>query len=169
MQWTAEANGGFSTAPKDRLILPVISDEVFGYREVNVEKQRRDRESLLNWVESACRRRKECPEFGLGACTWIDTGESSVLAHRCEYEGSVVYAVHNVSGRSVNVSLPVDDSSECLHDLMANRENSVHENGVHRMRLEPFGYRWFREERAKRDTAQLYQKNRRLSAPEPRG
>jgi maltose alpha-D-glucosyltransferase/alpha-amylase len=150
MQWSSEANGGFSTASESRLILPVISDGVFGYQHVNAERQRRDRDSLLNWVERACRQRKECPEFGVGACTWIDTGESSVLAHRCEHEGAVVYAVHNFSSRPVTAKLEVSEGSECLRDLLANRADPVPEDGVHRLELEPYGYRWFREERSKR-------------------
>ena len=41
----------------------------FGYREVNVTLQRRDPESLLNWMERLIRRRRECPELGWGEST----------------------------------------------------------------------------------------------------
>jgi glycosidase len=64
MQWSADTHGGFSTAR--RTILPVISDPIYGYKRVNVEAQRRDPHSLLNWVERRIRMRKECPEISWG-------------------------------------------------------------------------------------------------------
>ncbi len=38
MQWKArERNGGFSSAPPDKLYAPVINDETYGYNVVNVD------------------------------------------------------------------------------------------------------------------------------------
>src|SRR5205823_2938193 len=64
MQWSDDAQGGFSVATKT--ILPVISKGPWNYERVNVEAQRRDLNSLLNWTERMVRLRKECPEFGWG-------------------------------------------------------------------------------------------------------
>jgi maltose alpha-D-glucosyltransferase / alpha-amylase len=47
MQWTERAHGGFSRAEK--VVRPVIDDDEYGYRKVNVADQRRDPDSLLNW------------------------------------------------------------------------------------------------------------------------
>src|SRR5207249_4442264 len=67
MQWSDESQAGFSTAKKT--ILPVINKGPWSYRRVNVEVQRRDNNSMLNWTERMIRLRKECPEFGWGTYT----------------------------------------------------------------------------------------------------
>src|SRR5690606_27675038 len=67
MQWSPEPNGGFSTADRRRLARP-IPDGDFGPDRVNVLDQRRESDSLLNWMERIMRRRRETPEFGWG--TW---------------------------------------------------------------------------------------------------
>jgi maltose alpha-D-glucosyltransferase/alpha-amylase len=64
MQWTSERHGGFSRAR--RVVRPVIDDDVYGYERVNVAAQRRDPQSLLNWVERKIRMRRECPEISWG-------------------------------------------------------------------------------------------------------
>jgi maltose alpha-D-glucosyltransferase/alpha-amylase len=147
MQWSSERNGGFSTAPPERLILPVISGGEFGYEKVNVELQQRDPDSLLNWLERAIRARKSCPEFGTGRCEWLDTGHSAVLAHCCERGGSRVYAVHNLSSRAVTVVIPIAGDAECLHDLLSKMPEEIGHRGHKRVELGPFGFRWFREQR----------------------
>jgi maltose alpha-D-glucosyltransferase/alpha-amylase len=144
MQWTDGPNGGFSGAAADRLALPPIADGEYGFAAVNVEAQRRDPQSLLNWLERALRRRKECPEFGLGECTWIDTGRAEVLAHRCELGGSVVYAVHNLGARRARFVLPSNGSANELQDVLAFHRCEAQEDGSYRIDLEPYGYRWLR-------------------------
>ncbi|MBA3599108.1 MAG: alpha-amylase family protein [Methylibium sp.] len=143
MQWSDGANGGFSSAAADRLSLPPIAEGEYGYPTVNVEAQRRDPQSLLNWLERALRRRKECPEFGLGECTWIDTGRAEVLAHRCDLDGSTVYAVHNLGARRAKFMLPVG-GSRTLQDVLAFHHCEAQEDGSYRIDLEPYGYRWLR-------------------------
>ena len=83
MQWTADANGGFSTRRR-RPELPVVAKGPFGYQQVNVADQRRDPRSLLNLIERLIRTRKECPEFGWGEHQELPTGSPNVLAVRCE-------------------------------------------------------------------------------------
>ena len=66
MQWTAELNAGFSTANPSGLVRPVIDKGVFGYRKVNVQAQRRNPNSLLNYLERMIRTRKDIPNSVLG-------------------------------------------------------------------------------------------------------
>ena len=72
MQWSTEPHGGFTKS--DKPVLPVISDGAYGFEHVNVADQRRDPNSLLNWMERIIRMRKEVPEIG-----W---GDFAVAAHR---------------------------------------------------------------------------------------
>src|SRR5689334_4146126 len=48
MQWDETANAGFSTAPRAKLVRPVVSNGQYRYRSVNVAAQRRDPKSLLS-------------------------------------------------------------------------------------------------------------------------
>src|SRR5207302_5336135 len=95
MQWSGEPNGGFSTAPSDKLVRPVISEGEYRYERVNVAEQRLAFDSLLNWTERLVRTRKECPEFGCGELRFLETDNRVVLAHTCSCRGNTVAAVHN--------------------------------------------------------------------------
>jgi maltose alpha-D-glucosyltransferase/alpha-amylase len=57
MQWSAEPNGGFSTASAEKLIRPVIKGGDFGYENLNVTAQAHDRKpEVKRRVTSAARR-----------------------------------------------------------------------------------------------------------------
>src|ERR1700756_3739362 len=78
MQWSTEPQGGFTKNAKP--ILPVISGGPYGFEHVNVAQQRRDANSLLNWMERMIRMRKEVPEIGWGDFSILDTRTPEVLA-----------------------------------------------------------------------------------------
>jgi trehalose synthase len=137
MQWSAD--GGFSTASSLRR--PMVKG-AFGPERVNVASQRRDPHSLLNWLERLIRRRRECPELGFGTMTLLETGEDSVFAHRSDWEGATIVAVHELSGRPVTIKLPLDDG-ESLVDLFNDAEHALPAT----LSLEPFDARWFRVRR----------------------
>jgi maltose alpha-D-glucosyltransferase / alpha-amylase len=144
MQWSNHRNAGFSTASTEQLIRPVISDEQYGYQKINVIDQRRDPNSFLNWIERAIRVRKDCPEFGWGSWRLINTNHPSVLAHRSEWQGGVVLAVHNLSKQACTVTLELDgDSGKRLIDLLGQQYETI-EDETHRMQLAGYGYYWFR-------------------------
>jgi maltose alpha-D-glucosyltransferase/alpha-amylase len=128
-----------------RLGHPLVEDPRFAPNRLNVAAQRRDPDSLLNWLERALRRRLECPEFGLGLCTFIDTGHPAVLAHRCDLDGRTVFAVHNFSARRVNVELPLEDDAAAVQDILNHDRHEVQEKGRVRLQLEPYGCRWLRQ------------------------
>jgi trehalose synthase len=155
MQWTDERNGGFSPARPSQLARPVVQGE-YGPLAVNVAHQRRDPESLLNWMERMIRRRRECPEFGWGAAALLETGDNSVLAHQCEWNASRVVAVHNLSAepRQVTVNLSDCGGIDRVVDLLATAE-PVRPLEAPRLelKLEGFGYRWYRLQRQGTNTA----------------
>jgi trehalose synthase len=143
MQWSAEPNGGFSTAEDpSKLRRPLPTGEL-GPERVNVAAQRRDPHSLLNWIERLTRRRRESPELGFGTLELLETGAPSVLAHRCDWEGSTVVAVHELAGRETTVTLPVSDG-EALVDLLGDADHAL----PARLTLGPYAAHWFRVRRA---------------------
>jgi maltose alpha-D-glucosyltransferase / alpha-amylase len=147
MQWANAKNAGFSPAPSDRLVLPVISGGDFGYETVNVAAEQRDPESLLNWLERMTRLRMRSPEFGTGRCEWLETSDPAVLAHSCLGERSSVFAIHNLSDREVDVSVKLARKVEGLFDLLKNCEHETSQTGPQKFHLKPYGHMWLREGR----------------------
>ncbi len=152
MQWSDEPNGGFSASgDADRLCRPLVDDPRYGPEAVNVASQRREDGSLLNWFERLIRRRRECPELGFGTLELLDAGAPSLLAHRCDWEGSTIVALHELGGKAVTARLRLDgpDDAEALVDLFS---DGVHPLGQGRieLELEPYDHRWLRVRRAGR-------------------
>lgn len=143
MQWSPEPNGGFSTVQDPGRLRRPLPKGGSGPEHVNVARQRRDPGSLLNWFEWLVRRRRECPELGFGKLTLLETGEPSVFAHRCDWDGSTIVAVHELAGREVTVTLPVDDGEALVH-LFADEEHPL----PARLELAPYAAHWFRVRRA---------------------
>ena len=157
MQWTDEPNAGFSRARPSRLIRPV-TEGTFGPMAVNVAAQRRDPDSLLNWMERLIRRRRETPEIGWGAWKVLDSRLPAVLAHRSDWDGRTFVAIHNLSEEPclARVGLGADIPEEPrVHDLLDTTAAASHqlEGNELEVKLEGFGYRWFRIQGPEQHTA----------------
>ena len=143
MQWSTEPQGGFTKSEKP--ILPVISGGAYGFEHVNVAQQRRDTDSLMNWMERMIRMRKEAPEIGWGEFSILQTRAPEVLAIRYDWRNNSVLVVHNLSAvpREVWLEVGVEDSGRLVNLLSGENSNSD-ASGKHRLLLDPYGYRWFR-------------------------
>jgi maltose alpha-D-glucosyltransferase/alpha-amylase len=143
MQWSSERNAGFSTA--GRLVTPVVNKGLYGYEQINVESQRRDPTSLLNWMARMIRLRKELPEIGWGTCEILKTGYSSVLGLLYEWQGAQLVILHNFDDQPHEVRIRVPDArSNLLADLIVNEESRAKANGEHRIAVGELGYKWYR-------------------------
>ena len=143
MQWSADRNGGFSTAR--RPVRPVVSDPIYGYKRVNVEAQRRDPHSLLNWMERKIRMRKECPEISWGDWKILNTNAEDVLVMEYTWHDHSLIILHNFADkpRAVRISEKVA-GTHTMVDLLWTNDSRVDERGIHEIELEPYDYRWFR-------------------------
>jgi maltose alpha-D-glucosyltransferase/alpha-amylase len=145
MQWSAEPNGGFTGAKKP--VLPVISGGAYGYEHVNVADQRRDPNSLMNWMERIIRMRKEVPEIGWGDFVVLRTGDPAVLALRYDWRNNSVVVLHNLSGEPREVWLRVGlegEDGKRLMNLLSSEHSTADATGKHCILLEAYGYRWYR-------------------------
>jgi maltose alpha-D-glucosyltransferase/alpha-amylase len=150
MQWTPGRHGGFSTVEDPgALCRPVGSGDGFGPDQVSVARQRRDPHSLLSWMERLIRRRKETPELGWGTFSLLETGEPAVLAHRCDWDGTAVVALHNLGERKVALDVPLGDADDVdeLVDLFGDDDVRPQDDGRVQLALEPYGHRWYRVRR----------------------
>lgn len=147
MHWSGEAGAGFSTAPEAELPRRPVRDGPFGYRSLNVERQRGDPDSLLNWMERAIRVRKEWPAFGWGAWELLEAGDDAVLAHFAIWDGACVLAVHNFADRPARVAarLPGNAAGARWRHLFGPRDDEVPEirEGELSLELPAYAYHWF--------------------------
>jgi maltose alpha-D-glucosyltransferase/alpha-amylase len=143
MQWSAEPHAGFTQARDPRL--PVISSGPFGYQQVNAAQQRRDPNSMLNWMERIIRMRKELPEVGWGDFVTINTGDKSVLGVRYDWRKNSALFIHNLADtpREITFAVGTGESGNVLINLLSDNHSRA-AGGKHRVVLEPYGYRWYR-------------------------
>ena len=147
MQWTADLNAGFSSADPSSLVRPVIDKGAFGYRKVNVQAQRRDPKSLLNYLERMIRTRKEYPEFSTGTYRVVETSEpTKIFAHSCQDEsGNAVIAVHNLTEDSVKVEIKLwAKTFDHFVHLFDERPNEKIKKAEINLELPAFGFSWLR-------------------------
>jgi maltose alpha-D-glucosyltransferase/alpha-amylase len=145
MQWSTEPHGGFTKS--DSPISPVIDSGPFSYEHVNAAHQRRDPDSLLNWMERIIRMRKEVPEVGWGDFQFLATRDPAVLAIRYDWRNNSVVFVHNLSAtpREVKFEVGIEgEDGQRLVNLLSEDHSHADEAGKHCLMLEAYAYRWYR-------------------------
>lgn len=144
-QWSDEPNAGFSTAPAERLVRPLVHDQGYGPERVNVRAQRNDPASLLAWFETLLRTLRECPEVGENSCEVLESGHPAVLAHRYRGDHGDIIFLHNLDQDPVEVDLGdrVRDAPTPV-ELFSDGDYGALPDPLARLRLEGWGYRWIR-------------------------
>ena len=144
MQWNAQPNGGFSTAPEEKLFSPVIKDPVYGYAAVNVEEQIESPSSILQWTRNMIGLRKLFPVFGRGTQRFLDPVNRKVLAYLRQLDGETVLCVANLSRFAQPVMLSLQEFEGRVPVEMfgytAFPKISQH---PYSMTLSPYAFLWF--------------------------
>jgi maltose alpha-D-glucosyltransferase/alpha-amylase len=148
MQWTRGDSAGFSTARGSKLRRP-IPEGRYGPLGVNVEDQRKEADSLLNWMERIIRRRRETPELGRGDFAVLDTGVPSLFAHRVDGDARTLVFVHNLAPEPCEIEVGVGLRREQLDqglevgDLLRGRDAvALDSRGRICMSVAPYGHHW---------------------------
>ena len=146
MQWSAGPNGGFSTTTRRKdLRRPVISGGEYGFEEVNVDAQQLDPSSLLSWFQRALLTLRECPEFSIGTCRYVDTGDRAVLALVHEAPSGVMLALTNLGAAKRTVALgPQDGQDGDPTEVFADRAYEAVAADLSAIEIAGYGYRWIR-------------------------
>jgi maltose alpha-D-glucosyltransferase/alpha-amylase len=146
MQWADALNGGFSDTSRQKdLRRPVIKGGDFGYERVNVDAQQRDPASLLAWFERALLTLRECPEFGIGSCHYVDTGTRAVLALIHDAPAGTMLAVTNLGPTKQTVDLALQDEQEGdPTEVLADRNYEPVRQDLTGIDIAGYGYRWIR-------------------------
>jgi maltose alpha-D-glucosyltransferase/alpha-amylase len=145
MQWTPDRNGGFSRADPARLTLPAIMDPLYGFQAVNVEAQKGDPHSLLNWMRRMLAVRRGEAAFGRGDFKLLAPGNRKILAFLRSYEGALILCVSNLS-RTVQ-AVELDLSAMAGHvpvDMVGGTSFPPVGQLPYLLTLPPYGFYWFR-------------------------
>jgi maltose alpha-D-glucosyltransferase/alpha-amylase len=148
MQWSGEANAGFSPAEEGRLYLPVITDPVFGYQAVNVAAQTRTPTSLLNTMRRLIAARRSSAVFGRGGIEFLRPRNPRILAFLRQHGRETLLIVANLSSAPQPVELDLGRFAgtrpiEMLGGTVFPRIPPT----PYFLSLGPHGFYWFRLER----------------------
>jgi alpha-glucosidase len=137
MPWSAAAQAGFSTNP--RTWLPVTAD----YRTVNVESERADPQSLLNWYRRLIELRRNNPALRSGRTIMLDRNNPNVLTYaRVAAHGDTVLVSLNMSAQAQSV--PIEAPAAGLRGkrcrtLMSSPAKIPDGGASQRVQLAPYG------------------------------
>jgi maltose alpha-D-glucosyltransferase/alpha-amylase len=144
MQWTPDRNAGFSTADASKLLLPLVTDPEYHWQTVNVENQRRNESSFLNWTRRLLRLRAKHLAFGRGATIFADAGTDHALAFVRECGDDRVLAVFNLSRFTRPLSLDLARWSGLVpSELFGGVPFPAIGEGRWPLTLGPRGFCWF--------------------------
>jgi maltose alpha-D-glucosyltransferase/alpha-amylase len=143
MQWTTGTNAGFSTADPDSLYSPLIDDETFGYRQINVEAQRADPDSLLNRMREMIRVRRLSSALSRGEVRFLEPENRGVLAYLRTHADKVVLCVNNLSAEPQSADLDLHEFAGTEPtDLFTKDPSPVAGDAPYHLSLARYGYRW---------------------------
>ena len=145
MQWSDGPNAGFSMAPAEALYAPLIDDEVFGYRRVNVQAQRADPDSLLNRLRAMIRVRQGHPAFGRGAIRFLELPNPAVLAYLRSHDDETILVINNLSPEPQTVALDLSAWAGARpRDLFGGPALPSVNAAAYPLTLGRYQYRWLR-------------------------
>jgi len=149
MQWSAEPNGGFSTAEK--IYSPIIDDPEFGFQKVNVNSATADPSSIYHVVRIMMIRRRRHLAFGHGTFVWVPSTSVAIVSFLRCYGIDRMLCVHNLSKEVTRAKLTLpsseyakdasDDSQHEIQDIFTDAPFYV-KNGEVELELEPYQYVW---------------------------
>lgn len=142
MQWSTEPNAGFSSSSAKGLPETVVSKGPFAYHAVNVADHARDSKSLLTWMKRLIHLRRQCPEWGWGRTSVLDSGDPGVFAHRADWQGRVLVACHNLTDTSCSVQVPLE-SGGAYEPIWSSRLAEAKTSSA-QLEIDPHGYGWYR-------------------------
>lgn len=145
MQWTPGKNGGFSTAARSRLVAPPPANG-YGPAHVNVQQQRNDADSLLQFIRHLIARYRTSSEIGWGEFAVLEHEAAGVLAHAVTSDAGTLVALHNFTDTAVTdrVALGSVDEGTVLVDLLSSDRVELDGTGGFAIELPAYGYRWLR-------------------------
>jgi maltose alpha-D-glucosyltransferase/alpha-amylase len=130
MQWNESTSGGFSA--NEETYRTVIAYGDYAYQKINVASQLKNRQSLLQFVRSMIRLRRQHPEIGLGS--WKIHDSSKLLIIEYKYQGKRLLTVHNFSRESRTFEPANNLSNDQFKPLLTGNDGKT---------IPAYGFQWF--------------------------
>jgi maltose alpha-D-glucosyltransferase/alpha-amylase len=149
MQWDDGPNAGFADAgvPAANLYSPVIDDETYGYRRVNVAAQRVDPDSLWHTLRRMIALRKAHPALARGGVEFLPLRTGAVLAVVRVHEGETVLAVQNLSSQPKRIGPRLSRwRGAQVRELLSDQVYPPVTGRPYSLQLEPHQYLWLKLE-----------------------
>lgn len=143
MQWDDSINAGFSEVEPQKLRIPVLDDETYGYQKVNVKAELEDPTSLLSWLKIMITIRKQHSVFGEGTLSLCSPKNKSIIAYLRENDLEKILVIANFSSENQQISL----KDLCVKnvgflDVINLYQPVVLEDQI--LTLEGHGFRWLK-------------------------
>jgi maltose alpha-D-glucosyltransferase/alpha-amylase len=145
MQWSGDENAGFSDLDVDPQV-PLQRDGPYGSERVNVGQQRPDDSSLVNWMASAIRTRRESSAIGWGSARVLEVDDGRVFGVRHDHHTEVVVALSNLADEPVELTIGDCDDLRRVEEVFADQDYPAADTLDERLPIAAQGYRWFRAE-----------------------
>jgi maltose alpha-D-glucosyltransferase/alpha-amylase len=145
MQWTGDRNSGFSQGDTAALHSPLIADSPYSYHAVNVEAQERFPSSLLHWMRSLIRIRKQYKAFGRGNWEALPATNRRVLVFLRKYDTDTLLCVNNLSKFTQYTELDLGRFAGCAPiELFSEGPFPPITDQPYLLTLAPYSFLWFR-------------------------
>jgi len=137
MQWDSGPNAGFSSAPAYQLYTPVIDDEVYGYRRVNVAAQQANPDSLLNRIRHMIHTRKRLTALAEGELHWAQNAPLSTLVFWRATHEQTLLLLHNLADSTMQAPL-APFAAAAATDVLTGEPVALGET----LALPPYAFHW---------------------------
>ena len=135
MQWSQEANGGFTTGTPWLAVNP-------NYEIINVEAQEKDPHSILNFYKEMIALRKSEDVFIYGSYDLVFEEHTDIYAYIRTLDHKRVLILCNLTNKETGIEL--DDLSVSSHQLLLSNISVDEHESIHELTLKPFESRIYR-------------------------
>ncbi|RWZ46065.1 trehalose synthase [Labedella phragmitis] len=145
MQWSDQENGGFSSAPKRKLVT-AVTEGGFGPEYVNAAQQRHADSSLFTFIRTLVQAYRNSPEIGWGEFALLEQPHDAVLAHSLRTDTGHLVALHNLGSEAHTVPITLEriEPESRVVDLFHDHVLQPDGKGQLEVPLDGYGHRWFR-------------------------
>lgn len=140
MQWNSQKNAGFSKVDRIGLIRAALEIGPFRYQILNTKSEIAKKDSLLNYIKTLCKVRKNFPEIGEGDYNVLETSDKRIFAISFTNAGSQLITFHNLSKNPAKTDL-MGLKNVSLKEVFSDSKYSDPNSHI---KLNSYGFRWFK-------------------------
>jgi maltose alpha-D-glucosyltransferase/alpha-amylase len=144
MQWSTDENAGFSEAPTDYLHSPVITDKEYGFDKINVEKMRKDPNSIFHFIKNLIKIRKKYKSLNSGDYRFFESNNESIMIFNRFSKDEEILLMFNFSDRPESIFLNFENyKNKFFKDIFSEKVLSYDSEDPIQMILDAYEFIWF--------------------------